>query len=127
MKRNGAFGKGNDAPEAVSPRGEQSKGFYRSRFVLSFVTRRRVSETLLPFWQWCRGTGPASRQSLLLSGSAPSSAVFRPARPEAGGVNLNPRTLAAYIARMRKSSTQSRPSAAKDQTPASDGDSLANV
>jgi hypothetical protein len=46
---------------------------------------------------------------------------------EAGGVNVNPRTLAAYIARMRKSSTLSRPSAAKEQTPASDGESLANV
>jgi hypothetical protein len=46
---------------------------------------------------------------------------------EAGGVTVNPRTLAAYIARMRKRSGRSRPSAANEQRTASDPDSPVNV
>jgi hypothetical protein len=46
---------------------------------------------------------------------------------EAGGVAVNPRTLAAYIARMRKSSGRSRFSVANEQRPASDRESPANV
>ncbi len=46
---------------------------------------------------------------------------------EAGGVNVNPRTLAAYIARMRKSSAQSRSNAAREEKSTSNRDSLGRV
>jgi hypothetical protein len=46
---------------------------------------------------------------------------------EAGGVNINPRTLAAYIARMRKSSGQSVSMKVKPQVPITEGTSPANA
>jgi hypothetical protein len=46
---------------------------------------------------------------------------------EAGGVNVNPRTLAAYIARMRKNSGQSVSMKGKPQVPIAERESPANV